>query len=207
RPDPSLPASISRRLPERPPSPAAPASSLNDGLDEFIVPPLFDTSDGWLDDIYPLPVGIEVPTSASAVRGSPHSWRDQPHPEPGSALATALAGVNRLAARINPSASTSTEDAAPTTSNAASASTEAIDPASTTLAASSGSGSGTAPANPASGSAWHPEGTNAARQGAEEVPAMAEDTGIQTEATMQTEPDVQGEAEGGWSRIYRRWYG
>ncbi|KAI5886445.1 uncharacterized protein SCHCODRAFT_01039703 [Schizophyllum commune H4-8] len=201
--DPSLPASISRRQPFMPGSSRPPLGRdmfERMGMDVMEVRTDGASSESWMDTMRPLPVGIEVPTSASAVRGSPLPFRNEP-----SAVPTGQA------------APTSSESAGPVgeatqavTANAAGSST--IAPASIASNEATASGS----TRPSEGSDVNQTSGNA-QQEHEEVRAMIEDaapqaaeegsTQVGTDEGTQTEPGAAGEPERGWPRVYRMWYG
>ncbi|KAL1727929.1 hypothetical protein EV714DRAFT_286130 [Schizophyllum commune] len=200
--DPYLPASISRRQPfldipvpvARPPLGLEMLERRRDAGEVWYD---YGSSDPWMDTVRPLPVGIEVPTSASAVRGSPMPFMGEPSTTP-------------------------TGQGAPTTSEGAQDG-EAI-PVDTAGAATVAPTSVVSTEATASGSSRPSEGSDDtqtsvdAQQEHEEVRAMVEDpapqtvegsstTQVGTDEVAQAEPGAAGQPERGWPRVYRMWYG
>ncbi|KAL1662989.1 hypothetical protein GGF50DRAFT_128301 [Schizophyllum commune] len=201
--DPYLPASISRRQPfldipvpvGRPPLGLEMLERRRGDAGEVWYD--YGSSDSWMDSVRPLPVGIEVPTSASAVRGSPMPFMGEPSTTP-------------------------TGQAVPTTSEGAPQVGEAI-PVDTVGAATVASTSVASNEAAASGSARSSEGSGDAQtlvdaqQEHEEVRAMVEDpapqasgdgsTQVGTDEAAQAGSGAAGQPERGWPRVYRMWYG
>ena len=201
--DPYLPASISRRQPfldipvpvARPPLGLEMLERRRDAGEVWYD---YGSSDSWMDTVPPLPVGIEVPTSASAVRGSPMPFGGEPSTTP-------------------------TGQGAPTTSEGAPQVGEAI-PVDTANAAGPTSVAPASNEATASGSARSSEGSGDAQtsvdaqQEHEEVRAMVEDpapqtaegsstTQVGTDEAAQAGSGAAGQPERGWPRVYRMWYG
>ncbi|KAL1717831.1 hypothetical protein EV715DRAFT_202413 [Schizophyllum commune] len=198
--DPYLPASISRRQPfldipvpvARPPLGLEMLERRRDAGEVWYD---YGSSDSWMDHVRPLPVGIEVPTSASAVRGSPMPFGGEPSTTP-------------------------TGQAAPSTSEGQVGEAIPVDTAGAATVAPTSVVSNEATA---SGSSRPSEGSSDAQtsvdaqQEQEEVRAMVEDsapqasgegsTQVGTDEAAQAGSGAAGQPERGWPRVYRMWYG